>query len=244
MRAISLLWQLWQQAAARWPTLPHGLQLAEALARAANRSALLDPSGKVRLAVVRLLLGLAPQLGGSEELLQLALLKCSDKAKEVRRLGLVLLATLALPTSPEEAQQQEVQEEEEEAQQGEYAGLGQRGELVRGLGLEQALAGPEELSARLPRLPPEQVVQMVRDSLEAHKDRHAPLLRRFGAALLWRFVVGEAAGEPATALRALRVREQPLLFESLLSRHVHALYLAQWGEVHDEMQHEQPQGAA
>jgi hypothetical protein len=45
-------------------------------------------------------------------------------------------------------------------------------------------------------------------------------------------------------LRALRVREQPLLFESLLSRHVHALYLAQWGEVHDEMQHEQPQGAA
>lgn len=39
---------------------------------------------------------------GSEELLQLALLKCSDKAKEVRRLGLVLLATLALPTSPEE----------------------------------------------------------------------------------------------------------------------------------------------
>ena len=36
---------------------------------------------------------------------------------------------------------------------------------------------------------------MVRDSLEAHKDRHAPLLRRFGAALLWRFVVGEAAGE-------------------------------------------------
>ena len=112
-------------------------------------------------------------------------------------MGLVLLATLALPTSPEEvhllisrpyrpgaapracrrpatplylphrpyhatsvstqAQQQEVQEEEEEAQQGEYAGLGQRGELVRGLGLEQALAGPEELSARLPRLPPEQV---------------------------------------------------------------------------------------
>ena len=64
VRAISLLWQLWQQAAARWPTLPHGLQLAEALARAANRSALLDPSGKVRLAVVRLLLGLAPQLGG------------------------------------------------------------------------------------------------------------------------------------------------------------------------------------
>ena len=31
VRAISLLWQLWQQAAARWPTLPHGLQLAEAL---------------------------------------------------------------------------------------------------------------------------------------------------------------------------------------------------------------------
>ena len=66
VRAVSLLWQLWQQAAARWPTLPHGLQLAEALARAANRSALLDPSGKVRLAVVRLLLGLAPQLGGSD----------------------------------------------------------------------------------------------------------------------------------------------------------------------------------
>ena len=36
---------------------------------------------------------------------------------------------------------------------------------------------------------------MVRDSLEAHKDRHTPLLRRFGAALLWRFVVGEAAGQ-------------------------------------------------
>ena len=134
---------------------------------------------------------------------------------------------------------------------------------------------------------------MVRDSLEAHKDRHAPLLRRFGAALLWRFVVGEAAGEvppplpfsshhnlrrrrcvrlatldvctfatlarsaptptppprpscfytqPAAALRALRVREQPLLFEPLLSRHVHALYLAQWGETHDEVH--QPQAAA
>ena len=123
---------------------------------------------------------------------------------------------------------------------------------------------------------------MVRDSLEAHKDRHAPLLRRFGAALLWRFVVGEAAGQvmpsppppfpldlshheergssvarlapfhplrphcfhvqPAEALRALRVREQPLLFEPLLSRHVHALYLAQWGEAHDEVQ--QPQEAA
>ena len=55
----------------------------------------------------------------------------------------------------DQAQQQ--QEEEEEAQQGEYAGLEQRGELVRGLGLEQAQAGPEELSARLPRLPPEQV---------------------------------------------------------------------------------------
>ena len=129
---------------------------------------------------------------------------------------------------------------------------------------------------------------MVRDSLEAHKDRHAPLLRRFGAALLWRFVVGESAGEvcpltpvppytplhvmmpfvkraprlaslargstpnsplpqvpssdhvfpapypraqPAAALRALRVREQPSLFEPLLCRHVHALYLAQWGEM-------------
>ena len=34
--------------------------------------------------------------------MQLALLKCSDKAKEVRRLGLVLLATLALPAVPEE----------------------------------------------------------------------------------------------------------------------------------------------
>ena len=33
---------------------------------------------------MRLLLGLAPQLGGSDELLQLALLKCSDKAKEAR----------------------------------------------------------------------------------------------------------------------------------------------------------------
>ena len=53
--------------------------------------------------------------------------------------------------------QAQQQEEEEEAQQGEYAGLEQRGELVRGLGLEQAQAGPEELSARLPRLPPEQV---------------------------------------------------------------------------------------
>ena len=121
---------------------------------------------------------------------------------------------------------------------------------------------------------------MVRDSLEAHKDRHTPLLRRFGAALLWRFVVGEAAGQvpssplpslplshhevrgsavarlapshplrprcfyvqPAEALRVLRVREQPLLFEPLLSRHVHALYLAQWGEAHDEVQ--QPQAAA
>ena len=48
--------------------------------------------------------------------------------------------------------------------------------------------------------------------------------------------------QPASALRALRVREQPLLFEPLLSRHVHALYLAQWGEAHDEVQ--QPQGAA
>ena len=34
--------------------------------------------------------------------MQLALLKCSDKAKEVRRLGLVLLATLALPALPEQ----------------------------------------------------------------------------------------------------------------------------------------------
>ena len=34
--------------------------------------------------------------------MQLALLKCSDKAKEVRRLGLVLLATLALPAVPEQ----------------------------------------------------------------------------------------------------------------------------------------------
>ena len=48
--------------------------------------------------------------------------------------------------------------------------------------------------------------------------------------------------QPAEALRALRVREQPLLFEPLLSRHVHALYLAQWGEAHDEVQ--QPQAAA
>jgi hypothetical protein len=31
-----------------------------------HRSALLDPSGKVRLAVVRLLLGLAPQLAGPD----------------------------------------------------------------------------------------------------------------------------------------------------------------------------------
>ena len=30
VRAVSLLWQLWQQAAARWPALPHGRQLAEA----------------------------------------------------------------------------------------------------------------------------------------------------------------------------------------------------------------------
>ena len=43
VRAVSLLWQLWQQAAARWPALPHGLQLAEALARTANRSVLVDP---------------------------------------------------------------------------------------------------------------------------------------------------------------------------------------------------------
>jgi hypothetical protein len=48
--------------------------------------------------------------------------------------------------------------------------------------------------------------------------------------------------QPAEALRVLRVREQPLLFEPLLSRHVHALYLAQWGEAHDEVQ--QPQAAA
>ena len=34
--------------------------------------------------------------------MQLALLKGSDKAKEVRRLGLVLLATLALPALPEQ----------------------------------------------------------------------------------------------------------------------------------------------
>ena len=55
---------------------------------------------------------------------------------------------------------------------------------------------------------------MVRDSLEAHKDRHAPLLRRFGAALLWRFVVGEAAGEvpplpPFSSRHTLRQREVP-----------------------------------
>ena len=43
VRAVSLLWQLWQQAAVRWPALPHGLQLAEALARTANRSVLVDP---------------------------------------------------------------------------------------------------------------------------------------------------------------------------------------------------------
>ena len=44
---------------------------------------------------------------------------------------------------------------------------------------------------------------MVRDSLEAHKDRHAPLLRRFGAALLWRFVVGEAAGALVPSVRVV-----------------------------------------
>ena len=49
--------------------------------------------------------------------------------------------------------------------------------------------------------------------------------------------------QPAAALRALRVREQPLLFEPLLSRHVHALYLAQWGETHDEVHQPQAAGA-
>ena len=65
---------------------------------------------------------------------------------------------IPLPCYPRIDQAHEEEEEAEGAQQqGEYAGLEHRGELVRGLGLEQAQAGPEELSARLPRLPPEQV---------------------------------------------------------------------------------------
>ena len=66
---------------------------------------------------------------------------------------------------------------------------------------------------------------MVRDSLEAHKDRHAPLLRRFGAALLWRFVVGEAAGQvPSSPLPSLSIshtmkREVALSLGSHLSTH-------------------------
>ena len=69
-RGLALLGQLWQQSAARWPALPHGRQLAEALARAAGPSALLDPSAKVRLGATRLLLLLAPQLTESDALVR------------------------------------------------------------------------------------------------------------------------------------------------------------------------------
>ena len=55
-----------------------------------------------------------------------------------------------------------------------------------------------------------QVAQMVRDSLETHKDRHAPLLRRLGAALLWRFVVGESVGEVGDPPISLPVPSHPV----------------------------------
>ena len=159
-----------------------------------------DPNSKVRLAATRLLLTLAPHMKDSAEQLQAALFKSQDKAKEVRRVGLLLLATLVMPPATEDG--------DEEA--------------------EERL--PEELT-RLPKLPAEQVTQLVRDALEPSRDKHAPLLRRLASAVLWRFLVSEHASDPATGLRELHVLEEEELFEPLLMEHIDELYAAQFGEI-------------
>ena len=101
VRALSFLVQLWHQAATRWPCLSHARQLAQALAKAAMSSVTRDPTCKVRLAATRLLLLLAPHMRDSDTLRQAALFKSQDKAKEVRRVGLLLLAALVLPAARE-----------------------------------------------------------------------------------------------------------------------------------------------
>ena len=202
MRALSSLVHLWQQAAVRWPCLSHARQLAQALAKAAMPSVTNDPSCKLRLAATRLLLLLAPHMRDSDALRQAALLKSQDKAKEVRRVGLLLLAALVFPTA---------READEEA------------------GEDEDAEGMPEERTWLPRMAAEQVTQLLRDALEPGKD--AKLLRRLASAVLWRFVVSEHVSDPAAALRALHALEQPSLVESLVSERVDALFLAQFGEV-------------
>ena len=82
---------------------------------------------------------------------------CTAACGQVRRLGLVLLATLALPATPGASPAAELEEEEEEAQQqAQQAEQAEQAEQEEE-GLHGEQAGPEELSARLPRLPAEQV---------------------------------------------------------------------------------------
>lgn len=167
-------------------------------------SATNDPTCKVRLAATRLLLLLAPHMRDSDALRQTALLKSQDKAKEVRRVGLLLLAALLLPAAPPEAN----------AEAGET---------------DDAEAMPTELTW-LPRMAAEQVTQLLRDALEPGKD--AKLLCRLASAVFWRFVVSEHVSDPAAALRALHAPEEPSLVESLIdARFVDALFVAQFGEV-------------